>query len=55
MLVLAMQLAISHTQTPTHALQRQTPALLASAGPRLLVLAAVSGWITACSWGTYRQ
>jgi len=34
-----------------HALQRRSPALLASAGRHLMQHAPVSGWITACSAG----
>ena len=38
------------TATPSlHALQRCQPALLTSAGPRLMLLVPVSGWITASS------
>jgi hypothetical protein len=37
-----------HPRPSLHALQRCKPALLASAGRRLMPLAPVSGWITAC-------
>jgi hypothetical protein len=42
---------IVHTHCHFHALQRRTPALLASAESTLLMLAPVSGWFCACSAG----
>ena len=42
---------VVHAFILLHALQRRTPALMASAGRHLMRHAPVSGWITACSAG----